>query len=109
MISLQQQSCLTTRHWRYYQKGKETSTNPIASIFAWTRGLAHRAKLDNNDALAHFCRTLEEVCVDSIEQGEMTKDLALLVHGSDMERKHYIETIQYMKTLASNLEKKLQA
>ncbi|MFT0860519.1 NADP-dependent isocitrate dehydrogenase [Ancylobacter sp. G4_0304] len=68
-----------TRHYREHQKGKETSTNSIASIFAWTRGLAHRAKLDGNDDLAHFASTLEKVCVDTVEGGHMTKDLALLV------------------------------
>jgi isocitrate dehydrogenase len=68
-----------TRHYREHQKGKETSTNAIASIFAWTRGLAHRATLDKNDALAKFALTLEKVCVDTVEQGHMTKDLALLV------------------------------
>ena len=68
-----------TRHYREHQKGKETSTNSIASIFAWTRGLAHRAKLDGNAALAQFAATLEQVCVDTVEAGFMTKDLALLV------------------------------
>ena len=68
-----------TRHYREHQKGKETSTNSVASIFAWTRGLAHRAKLDNNQALAKFAATLEKVCVDTVEAGYMTKDLALLV------------------------------
>jgi isocitrate dehydrogenase len=71
-----------TRHFRDHQKGLETSTNPIASIFAWTRGLAHRAKLDSNAALASFCTTLEAVCVETIEKGLMTKDLALCIHGS---------------------------
>ena len=70
-----------TRHFRQHQKGEETSTNPIASIFAWTRGLAHRAKLDNNKELAHFCDTLEQVCVETIDSGFMTKDLAICVHG----------------------------
>ena len=73
-----------TRHYRMHQQGKATSTNPIASIFAWTRGLAHRAKLDGNDALAGFCGTLERVCVEAVESGAMTKDLALLIgpdHG----------------------------
>lgn len=93
-----------TRHWRFWQDGKETSTNPIASIFAWTRGLAHRAKLDNNDALAHFCTKLEEVCITSIENGQMTKDLALCMHGKDLKREHYIETVEFMKTLGSNLK-----
>jgi isocitrate dehydrogenase len=68
-----------TRHYREHQKGKETSTNAIASIFAWTRGLSHRAKLDDNPALALFASTLERVCVDTVEAGFMTKDLALLV------------------------------
>jgi NADP-dependent isocitrate dehydrogenase len=68
-----------TRHYRQHQKGKETSTNSIASIFAWTRGLAHRAKLDGNAELAKFADTLEKVCVDTVEAGFMTKDLALLV------------------------------
>ncbi|MCZ8260031.1 MAG: NADP-dependent isocitrate dehydrogenase, partial [Beijerinckiaceae bacterium] len=71
-----------TRHYREHQKGKETSTNSIASIFAWTRGLAHRAKLDGNDELAKFSKTLEKVCIDTVEAGHMTKDLALLV-GAD--------------------------
>src|SRR5262249_49475580 len=70
------------RHYREHEKGKETSTNSIASIFAWTRGLSHRAKLDNNAELAKFAATLEKVCVDTVEAGSMTKDLALLV-GAD--------------------------
>lgn len=97
-----------TRHWRFWQQGKETSTNPIASIFAWTRGLAHRAKLDNNTELANFCETLERVCIDSIENGQMTKDLALCIHGKDMKREHYIETVEFMKTLGRNLADRLQ-
>ena len=68
-----------TRHYRQHQRGEKTSTNPVASIFAWTRGLAHRAKLDNTPALAKFATTLEEVCVDAIEAGEMTKDLAICI------------------------------
>jgi len=68
-----------TRHYRAHQQGKSTSTNPIASIFAWTRGLAHRAKLDNNAGLAAFCATLERVCIETVEQGKMTKDLSLLI------------------------------
>lgn len=71
-----------TRHYRMYQQGKETSTNPIASIFAWTRGLAHRAKLDSNEPLRRFCEILEETCVSTIESGFMTKDLAICVKGS---------------------------
>ena len=69
-----------TRHYRQHQQGKETSTNPMASIFAWTRGLAHRGKLDNNQPLIDFCQTLEAVCIETIESGKMTKDLALLIH-----------------------------
>jgi isocitrate dehydrogenase len=68
-----------TRHYRQHQRGEKTSTNPVASIFAWTRGLSHRAKLDNNPDLARFATTLEEVCVEAIEAGEMTKDLAILI------------------------------
>jgi isocitrate dehydrogenase len=68
-----------TRHYREHQKGRATSTNPIASIFAWTRGLEHRGKLDNNQGLIKFCNTLEQVCIDTVESGKMTKDLAMLV------------------------------
>jgi isocitrate dehydrogenase len=68
-----------TRHYRQYQKGQQTSTNSIASIFAWTRGLAHRAKLDGNSDLARFAASLEKVCVDTVESGYMTKDLAILI------------------------------
>jgi len=96
-----------TRHWRYYQQGKETSTNPIASIFAWTRGLAHRAKLDKNEKLAEFCEILEEVCVESIENGQMTKDLALLAKGPGITRSDYMETVAYMECLGKNLSAKL--
>jgi isocitrate dehydrogenase len=73
-----------TRHYREHQKGKETSTNPIASIFAWTRGLEHRAKLDNTPELKRFCDTLEKVCVETIESGKMTKDLAICIHGNNV-------------------------
>jgi len=72
-----------TRHYREHQKGKETSTNSMASIFAWTRGLAHRAKLDNNAELARFAWTLEKVCVETVESGYMTKDLAIAIHGAE--------------------------
>lgn len=71
-----------TRHFRFFQQGKETSTNPIASIYAWTRGLLHRAKLDNNEKLKQFCEILEQTCVSTIESGFMTKDLAICVKGS---------------------------
>lgn len=72
---------LVTRHYRDHQAGKETSTNPIASIYAWTRGLEHRAKLDNNEALRKFATSLEAACLETVEAGFMTKDLALCIHG----------------------------
>eukprot|EP00698_Gefionella_okellyi_P005207 TRINITY_DN14758_c0_g1_i1.p1 TRINITY_DN14758_c0_g1~~TRINITY_DN14758_c0_g1_i1.p1 ORF type:complete len:455 (+),score=139.58 TRINITY_DN14758_c0_g1_i1:180-1367(+) len=97
-----------TRHWRVHQKGGETSTNPIASIFAWTRGLAHRAKLDNNAELARFSTELEKVCVATVEAGKMTKDLALCVHGAKMERKHYMNTKDFMDAISDNLRARLQ-
>jgi isocitrate dehydrogenase len=89
-----------TRHYREHQKGKETSTNSIASIFAWTRGLAHRAKLDNNDALAKFALTLEKVCVDTVEQGFMTKDLALLVG----DQQKWLSTTAFLDKIDENLK-----
>lgn len=89
-----------TRHYREHQKGKETSTNSIASIFAWTRGLAHRAKLDDNAELAKFAATLEKVCVDTVESGFMTKDLALLI-GPDQK---WLSTTGFLEKVASNLE-----
>jgi isocitrate dehydrogenase len=90
-----------TRHYREHQKGKETSTNSIASIFAWTRGLAHRAKLDNNAELAKFANTLEKVCVDTVESGHMTKDLALLV-GADQP---WLSTTGFLDKVDENLQK----
>src|SRR3954453_6194996 len=90
-----------TRHYREHQKGKETSTNSIASIFAWTRGLAHRAKLDNNPELARFANTLEKVCVDTVEEGYMTKDLALLV-GADQ---RWLSTTRFLDKVDENLKK----
>ena len=95
-----------TRHYRQYQQGKETSTNPIASIFAWTRGLEHRGKLDGNQELIDFCQKLEQVCVETVESGEMTKDLALLVYGNDVEGK-YLNTQDFLAALKRNLDKKL--
>jgi isocitrate dehydrogenase len=89
-----------TRHYREHQKGRETSTNAIASIFAWTRGLAHRATLDKNDALAKFALTLEKVCVDTVEQGHMTKDLALLV-GPDQP---WLSTTGFLDKVDANLK-----
>jgi isocitrate dehydrogenase len=94
-----------TRHYREYQKGKETSTNSIASIFAWTRGLAHRAKLDNNGELAKFASTLEKVCIDTVEAGYMTKDLALLV-GADQK---WLSTTGFLDKVDDNLKKAVAA
>ena len=94
-----------TRHYREHQKGKETSTNSIASIFAWTQGLAHRAKLDNNEALAKFAKTLERVCVDTVQSGYMTKDLALLV-GADQ---RWLSTTGFLDKVADNLTKAMAA
>ena len=95
-----------TRHYRQHQQGKETSTNPIASIFAWTRGLAHRGQLDNNQPLIDFCDTLEQVCIETVEGGEMTKDLALLVYGNDASRNTYLTTQEFLQALKRNLDKK---
>ena len=94
-----------TRHYREHQKGKETSTNAIASIFAWTRGLQHRAKLDNNDALGKFASTLEKVCVDTVEAGFMTKDLALLV-GPEQK---WLSTTGFLDKVDKNLKKAMNA
>lgn len=99
-----------TRHYRFYQQGKETSTNPIASIFAWTRGLLHRAKLDNNAELKSFAETLETVCIETIESGFMTKDLAICIKGmNNVTRSDYLETFEFMDKLAENLKIKLGA
>ncbi len=96
-----------TRHYRQHQKGKKTSTNPIASIFAWTRGLAFRGKLDNNQALINFCQTLEDVCVDTVESGVMTKDLALCIHGKDLNESHYVQTEEFLEALDNELKAKM--
>ena len=92
-----------TRHYRMHQQGKETSTNPIASIFAWTRGLAHRGKLDNNNNLIKFSKTLESVCVETVESGSMTKDLAILIDKSAK----YLTTNEFLEQINTNLKKKL--
>jgi len=92
-----------TRHYRMHQQGKETSTNPIASIFAWTRGLAHRGKLDNNNELNKFSDTLEKVCIDAVEGGSMTKDLAILLSPSTK----FLTTNQFLDELDGRLKKKL--
>ncbi len=94
-----------TRHYRQHQQGKETSTNPIASIFAWTRGLEHRGKLDNNQALIQFCNKLEQVCISTVEGGEMTKDLAVLVYGNENIEGKYLTTQEFLAALKRNLEK----
>jgi len=97
-----------TRHFRRYQKGEETSTNPIASTFAWTRGLIHRGKLDDNQDLINFCELLESVCIETIEEGKMTKDLALLVFRDDMVSSNYLTTEQFFKELKNNLDRKIK-
>ena len=94
-----------TRHYRQHQQGKETSTTSIASIFAWTRGLQHRAKLDSNAELAKFALTLEKVCVDTVEAGQMTKDLALLV-GPDQK---WLSTLGFLDAIDANLQKAMAA
>lgn len=96
-----------TRHYRQHQQGKKTSTNPIASIFAWTRGLMHRGKLDNNQALIEFCEKLEQVCIETVESGKMTKDLAMLVKPEGLTDSDYLTTEDFLKTLKENLDKKL--
>lgn len=96
-----------TRHYRQHQQGKETSTNPIASIFAWTQGLMHRGKLDGNHELIDFCEKLEQVCVETVESGKMTKDLAILVHGEDIKRDDYLNTQEFLGAIKENLDAKL--
>lgn len=96
-----------TRHYRQHQQGKKTSTNPIASIFAWTRGLAFRGKLDNNQALIDFCHTLESVCIETVESGIMTKDLALCIHGKELNESHYVVTETFLDALDKGLQSKM--
>ena len=97
-----------TRHYRDHQNGKPTSTNPIASIFAWTRGLEFRGKLDNNQELIRFCHTLEKACIETVENGIMTKDLAVNVHGNDVSHgKHYVYTEEFLSAIEATLKKKL--
>jgi len=98
-----------TRHYRDHQAGKPTSTNPIASIFAWTRGLAFRALLDNNELLSRFCETLERVCIDTVEAGKMTKDLAVCIHGNKVTHgEHYLYTEEFLEELDKELRLKLE-
>ena len=92
-----------TRHFRLHQEGKETSTNPIASIFAWARGLYHRGKLDGNEELKKFVKTLEKVCIETVENGSMTKDLAILIGPSTK----YLTTNQFLEEIDNNLKRKL--
>ncbi|MEC8610527.1 MAG: NADP-dependent isocitrate dehydrogenase [Bacteroidota bacterium] len=96
-----------TRHYRQHQQGKKTSTNPIASIFAWTRGLAFRGKLDKNQALIDFCHKLESVCIETVESGTMTKDLALCIHGKDLNETHYVITEDFLEALDKGLQSKM--
>jgi len=96
-----------TRHFRQHQKGQETSTNPIASIFAWSRGLLHRAKLDNNPQLTKFVEELETACVETVETGFMTKDLAICIHGNSVKRENYLSTQEFLDKIAQVLRKRL--
>jgi isocitrate dehydrogenase len=97
-----------TRHYREHQKGKPTSTNPIASIFAWTRGLEFRGKLDGNQELVRFAQSLEQVCIETVESGKMTKDLAVCAHGNNVKHgEHYLYTEEFLDALDTNLKKKL--
>ena len=98
-----------TRHFRLHQKGQPTSTNPIASIFAWTRGLAFRGKLDANSKLVNFAHSLEKVCIETVEEGKMTKDLALIIHGKGLKKEHYLTTQEFLEALDINLKNKLNS
>ncbi|MGD9930201.1 MAG: NADP-dependent isocitrate dehydrogenase [Mangrovibacterium sp.] len=98
-----------TRHYREHQQGNPTSTNPIASIFAWTRGLAFRGKLDGNEKLINFAETLEQVCIETVESGKMTKDLALIIHEKDLKKEHYLTTEAFLNAIDENLQLKLSA
>lgn len=93
-----------TRHYRQHMEGKETSTNPIASIFAWTRGLHYRGQFDNNKALMEFSEKLEKVCIDTVQSGKMTKDLALCVHGPNPARDTYLNTNEFFDAVESGLK-----
>ena len=96
-----------TRHYRVHQKGGETSSNPIASIFAWTRGLLHRAYLDKNLRLKHFCETLEKAVIETVESGKMTKDLAICIHGDKVQRNHWLNTQDFIDAIKVTLDRKL--
>jgi isocitrate dehydrogenase len=96
-----------TRHYRMYQQGKKTSTNPIASIYAWTRGLIHRGKLDGTPDVIRFAEALERACITTVESGRMTKDLALLVHGDKMRDDQWLTTEDYLREVEKDLVKGL--
>ncbi len=96
-----------TRHFRMHQEGKPTSTNPIASIFAWTQGLAFRGKLDGNKDLVQFCEALEAVCIETVESGKMTKDLAVCIYGNNVAKEHYLTTEDFLNSIDANLKAKL--
>jgi isocitrate dehydrogenase len=99
-----------TRHYREHQKGKKTSTNPIASIYAWTRGLEHRAKLDNNPDLKKFCTALERACVTTVDAGHMTKDLAGCIHGlKNVKEGMFLHTEDFMDAVEAEMKKQMKA
>jgi isocitrate dehydrogenase len=98
-----------TRHFRQHQQGKPTSTNPIASIFAWTRGLEHRGRLDNTPEVVDFAEKLEQVCVETVESGKMTKDLALLIQNETGKEQDFLTTQEFLAVLDENLDKKINA
>ena len=97
-----------TRHFRMHQQGKPTSTNPMASIFAWTRGLLHRGKLDGNKELIHFCETLEAICIQTVEEGKMTKDLASCIYGEKVTADNYLTTELFLEAINQNLQKQIK-
>jgi len=96
-----------TRHYRVHQQGGETSTNSIASIFAWSRGLEYRGKLDNNEELINFAKEVEKVVIETVENGVMTKDLAICIHGEAVRREHYVNTEEFIDRVADNLRVRL--
>jgi isocitrate dehydrogenase len=98
-----------TRHYREHEAGRPTSTNPIASIFAWTRGLAFRGKLDGNNSLIDFCNSLEQVCIETVESGKMTKDLAVGIYGNKVTHgKEFLYTEEFLEAIDENLKKKIK-
>ena len=97
-----------TRHFRQHEQGKPTSTNPIASIYAWTRGLEFRGKLDGNQELINFAEAIEKTCIETVESGKMTKDLAMLIHGNDLKSDQYLTTEGFLDAIDTNLQKKLK-